>query len=550
MQEILKKLLPEIDGGIVLKDIFQEQNNIVVQLMTVKVSCVCPICNNSCHRIHSKYDRWIADLPWSCFAVKIKLTARKFFCDNENCNRKLFTERFKEGLVPYARRTNRLKDILQEIGFATGGNAGSILSKKLGISVSSSTVLRAIHHFSIAEFETPRVLGVDDWAFKKGNHYGTILVDLEKRQPIDLLPDRTAETLSDWLKKHPDVEIITRDRSGSYALGARQGAPNAIQVADRWHLLKNLGEAIKKMLDKNNVELKKTAEFLAESSCLKTETKEKYNNEINGLPNEEPIIEKEITKEKSSFISTQEFKFLEVKRLRKEGYSIRSIHRQTGVHRQTIKKYFKYDEYPCNENRRRIKTEIYKYENFIRNEWEGGERNKAELWRKITSQGYRGSIGSIYRFTQKYPTDLEIEKLPEPLRITVWSARKVSVLISQNFEDLKKEEQNFLRTLYKRSPEIKQASQLVRRFKKMTDELRKKKLDGWIKDTKECQAPAMKTFANGLQRDYDAVKAAVSLKWSNGQVEGQVNRLKNIKRQMYGRAGFELLKKRVLKQTG
>jgi len=548
MLEILKKLLPEIDGDIILKDISQEQNDIVVQLMTAKVSCACPICDNYCHRIHSKYDRWIAGLPWSCFAVKIKLTARKFFCDNENCIRKLFTERFKEGLAPYARRTNRLKNLLQEIGFATGGNAGSILSKKLKISVSSSTVLRAIHHFSIAEFETPRVLGVDDWAFKKGNHYGTILVDLEKRQPIDLLPDRTAETLSDWLKKHPGVEIITRDRSGSYALGAKQGAPNAIQVADRWHLLKNIGEAVKKMLDKNNVELKKTAEFLAESSCLKTEIEEENDNVFNDLSNDKPLLGKEITKDKSSFISTREFKYLEVKRLRKEGYSIRSIHRQTGVHRQTIKKYFKYDEYPYKERRR--KTQIYKYEDFIRKEWEGGERNKTELWRKITSQGYRGSIGSIYRFMQKYPTDFEIEKLPEPLRITVWSARKVSVLISQSFEDLKEEEQNFLRTLYKRSPEIKQASQLVRRFKKMTDELRKKKLDGWIKDAKECQAPAMKTFANGLQRDYDAVKAAVSLKWSNGQVEGQVNRLKNIKRQMYGRAGFELLKKKVLRKTG
>ena len=128
---------------------------------------------------------------------------------------------------------------------------------------------------------------------------------------------------------------------------------------------------------------------------------------------------------------------MEVKRLRKEGYSIKSIHRQTGVHRQIIKKYFKYDEYPCNKIRRRTKTEIYKYEDFIRNEWEGGERNKAELWRKITSQGYRGSIGSFYRFTKKYPSDTEIEKLPEPLKITVWSARKVSVLISQKIEILK-----------------------------------------------------------------------------------------------------------------
>lgn len=217
---------------------------------------------------------------------------------------------------------------------------------------------------------------------------------------------------------------------------------------------------------------------------------------------------------------------------------------------QTIKKYFKYDHYPHPTIRRRKKTAIYKYEDFIRSEWESGERNKAVLWRKIKNQGFKGSIGSLYRFVKNYPVDDKIVKLPEPLKITIWFAQKVSILVSQKFENLKEEEQNFLRVLYKNCPKINQASQLVRRFKKMTDELGKRRLDTWIKDAKESEISALKTFANGLLRDYDAVRAAVSLKWSNGQVEGQVNRLKNIKRQMYGRGGFELLKKKVLRKTG
>jgi transposase len=197
-------------------------------------------------------------------------------------------------LLPYARKTARLKNTMEEIGNAVGGNASSFLAKKLGINVSSSTLLRATHDFSIGSYETPRVLGVDDWAFKKGNNYGTILVDLEKKKPIDLLPDRTAETLTNWLKEHPSVEIISRDRSGAYALGATEGAPEAIQVADCWHLLKNLGEAVKRMLDKHNVELRIAAETLATTDVLPIETDKENSKDCTLLTTEQSIKEKDV----------------------------------------------------------------------------------------------------------------------------------------------------------------------------------------------------------------------------------------------------------------
>ena len=211
------------------------------------------------------------------------------------------------------------------------------------MSVSSSTLLRVVLNADDEQVSTPRVLGLDNWAFRKGNTYGTILVDLEKNKPIDLLPDREAATLEKWLKDHPGVEIISRDRASAYSQGAKAGAPDAIQVADRWHLLKNLGDALKKMLDRYNKELRLAAEDIAE-----TERKKEMEAKKNDKKRNTPVRKKAANVKKDGGIreSKLQLNFKEVKRLRKEGASIRSIRRQTGLHRQTIKRYFKYDEYP------------------------------------------------------------------------------------------------------------------------------------------------------------------------------------------------------------
>jgi len=238
--------------------------------------------------------------------------------------------------------------------------------------------------------------------------------------------------------------------------------------------------------------------------------------------------------------------FLEVKRLKSKGHSIRSIHRQTGVSRQSITRYLNHEQYPQKVIAQSKVSKALPFEDYLRKRWGQGETNHMQLWREIKEQGFTGSSQSVYRFVRKYPKDSSAENLPTPLTVKTWSARKVSLLMSKPFEDLDEATQNFLRAFYKRCPQANKASQLARKFKAMTDTLRKKHLDRWINMALESGIPAMKNFAKGLLQDYDAVKAAVSLKWSNGQVEGQVNRLKNIKRQMYGRAGFKLLRKRVL----
>ncbi len=199
---------------------------------TVKTSTPeawCPLCSSRSEKVHSHYLRMLADLPWMGCAVQLHVHTRRFFCLNPECPRKIFTERLPNVVAPYAHRTLRLTDVFTLIGFALGGEAGKRLVQGMGLTTSPDTLLRLIHAAPETSFTTPRVLGVDDWSFRRGRKFGTILIDLEKRLPIELLLDREAATLATWLQAHPGVEIVSRDRGGAYAEGIKSGTPQAQQ---------------------------------------------------------------------------------------------------------------------------------------------------------------------------------------------------------------------------------------------------------------------------------------------------------------------------------
>lgn len=246
MLSIVNTLIPP---DVTIVQILPEADKIVLIARPKNLVSYCPSCGYASRRVHSHYLRRFADLPWHGRVVEIHLHARRFRCDNLYCQRRIFTERLAETVQPGARRTVRLGESQRAIGFATGGELGSRLSRKLAMPVSGDTLLRMICRAAVEPFPPPRVVRIDDWAWRKGQSYGTIVCDLERNRVIDLLPDREAGTVAAWLKQYPGIEIVARDRAGFYADGASRGAPQARQVADRWHLLRNLGDALQKIAD-------------------------------------------------------------------------------------------------------------------------------------------------------------------------------------------------------------------------------------------------------------------------------------------------------------
>lgn len=505
-------------------------------------SSVCPVCGKDSNRIHSRYLRTLLDLPVSGHMAKVKLKARKYFCDNSVCPRKVFTERFEYEIRPYCRRMIRANDLLARMALELGGNKGAAISGYVGIKVSPPTILRIIKALVIQpKTSTSGIIGIDDWAFKKGRTYGTVIVDLDRKEVIDLLPDREADTLAEWLKKHPEIKTVSRDRYGPYALGVKTGAPNANQVADRFHLLMNLGESTKRIFQAKGKELR--AIFTLYNSPktqvpVLIETDQPAPGKLEGTTHDIST---------ANISVSRQHKFDKVKALLSEGLSLRRIAKITNLARGTVRNYMDLER--LGKRQSRASTNLDAFINFLLQDENRGKTYK-ELHKAITQMGFNGKYTQFcYNMKEVYSRQPFIRTRPTaPIMVKTWTPTRLAIMLYMEPRQLKGDDEEFLKLLFDESPQIKQLASLVRTFKNLFVAKEDGMLRNWIEEAIKSEC-GLRNFARNLLKDYEAVNNAVITKISNGQVEGQVNRIKNIKRRMYGRAGFQLLRKMILAKS-
>jgi transposase len=393
--DLLLSLLPR-EGLLALQavEIEPENQQITVRLKSEQETTNCPMCNETSQRQHSRYVRTLQDLPWADFSVVIRLEVGKWFCQNPACERRIFTERLPGVVAPWARQTQRLAEVQAELGLTVGGRAGACLSELLHSLTSRDTLIRLIRRQPLAEYATPRVLGIDDWAIRRGQTYGTILVDLETHQVVDVLPDRSAEGVERWLKAHPHVEIVSRDRAGEYAAGASAGAPDALQVADRWHLMKNLGDALTEALKRHSRELRAI-------SLAPAATSEEAEVKIEGLietpnPPGVPGTTRQIISQQKR--ARRLALYRRVRELDEQGWMQKAIAAEVNLSPKTVSRWLAARAFPERQPRSSAPRLIDSYKPYLLQRWQEGCRNGAQLRREIEAKGYRGGATVVADF--------------------------------------------------------------------------------------------------------------------------------------------------------
>jgi transposase len=533
--------------GFEINDISQHNEQIVIQANSTITTACCPDCQQESQTVHSYYTRSPRELPCLGQPVQLQLRVHRFRCRNTGCSRATFVERLA-GFVPFrAQRTARLSEVLRQLGFALGGEAGARLLIQLHLNSSADTLLRLIRQAPVPEVGPVRRLGVDDWAFRKGRVYGTLLVDLDRHQPVDLLPDRDAQSLATWLQAHPEVELITRDRAGAYAEGARLGAPQAIQVADRWHLLKNLGEALVLSYSPYQALLQPIKLTAAATEVIQTPAERKPKPKRTSIRPPSPAQQ---ARQQRRAYWVQ--KFEQVHQLRAQGLSTQAIARQTDLYPRTVRKYLRLTELPPKTSPKPGPRLIAPYRAYLHQRLAAEPVSSRQLWREIRAQGFKGGHTTVYEAVAHLRQELGLT-LTQPLaatrvpvKTTALTARTLAYLVLQRPDKLTDPQTKLIHQACQQHPDLQQITQLAQAFAHILRTRQADQLDPWLDKVIVTQIPSLISFATGLRRDYDAVKAGLSLTWNNGQLEGQVNRLKCIKRQMYGRAKFDLLRLRVL----
>ncbi|WP_414553531.1 ISL3 family transposase [Anabaena sp. CCY 0017] len=551
---VLTHLLPD-STNLKLENCQLDDIKTQIKLIVSAISRVvnCPVCNQATHKIHSRYERKLTDLPWANYSINLQLRVRKFFCTNPLCKRRIFTERLNNVTAPWSRRTLRLAQRLSAIGLANGGAAGVRLSQQLGVAASRNTLLNLVRSIPLPPIVTPRTLGVDDFCFCKCKTYGTIIIDNERSRPIALLKDAKAETLAEWLKAHPGVKIVSRDRSKVYESGIRQGAPEAIHVADRFHLLQNLAETLYQVFGTHDKALKAVDEAFSLSSVTQGDGTVVVKVP---RPNREQQALLLASKSRARRLAIHQ----QVWDLHRQGYKAKAIARQLGIGVTSVFRYLRNPTFSEPTGRRsRGRSILAPYKTYILKRWNEGCHEGLILFEEIQKQGYKGSYDTVARYARRIRTAQGIHprqrysiktlpKVAEPEKLCL-TPRRAAWLVLRKPESQEPEDEQLIALLIAQHPDFAEAIKLAQGFAQIVRQRLPEQFQQWLIIAESSNLTAFRRFAKRLREDYDAVKAGVTMSVSNGPVEGHINRLKMLKRQMYGRAKIDLLERRFLLTT-
>jgi len=535
-----RTLLP-LQDGLHVEALDADDEALTVTLTASAPVACCPLCAMPTARVHSHYHRQPIDLPWGSLTLRLILRVRRFRCPVPDCPRRIFTERLPHLLRPYARRTARAQEVVRAIAFAVGGEAGARLIARLRLTVSAATLRRVIRRAEVPVVTPPRVIGVDDFALRRRHRYGTVIADLEEHTIIDLLPDRTAATLVAWLRQQPQLEIVSRDRSPEYARAISEGAPQATQVVDRWHLVRNLREVGERFLD--------------------TQRTQWQDITLPEVTDRVPPVRRSRYEQaaRQARRAQRRERYEEVRALQAQGVPLARIARQLQMGRVTVRRYATADAFPERAPHRRKPSQLLPYVDYLERRWAAGCHNGVQLWKELQGQGYGGSRRLIaqwacQRRTEPAPTTPHKHRrtgnvehvpaaAPAPRRA---SSRRLVWLLLHDPAELTPPEHAALAQMQERSPAIATAYALMQDFVRMVRTQTPSALAPWLDAAAQSDLPRFQTFAEGLKQDEPAILAALTLPWSNGPLEGFVNKIKTLKRQMYGRASFPMLRQRVL----
>lgn len=533
-------------AGVCITSWREDDGCLRVQAQTATRRAACPRCAALSSRVHGHYQRRLHDLPSFGQPVTIVVEMLRFKCINDACALRSFSGTLGALAAPVRRRTERLDEALRRCGYALGGAAAARLAAHLGVHVSDDTVLREVRRAGVMQpASPPRVVGVDDWAITRGHRYGTIIVDLQKRCPIAVLGGREATVVADWLREHPSIKIVSRDRAGAYSEAVETAGPGIKQVADRWHLLANLRETVERMLMRRSASMREAARLATEEARASADpVGATVRAAVRSLTAWQRLsIERR---------AARKAQYDEIVHRRRLGDSFKAIGRAMELDQRTVSKFAQAPSFPERAQRPSGPMLLDRYRQHLVARVGQACPDAVQVWRELQAKGFTGSRATVRdamvrarRSASKETRQSTAQRgmgCPSSRRAYAWLVGWPSV----ESPEIKREHRSFIETLCRIDPSISIAGSLARHFMGLIRRRDRAGFKTWMERTRACAVPELKRFAASLHADLSAVREAFSSPWSSGQVEGQINRLKFLKRQMFGRASLDLLRLRVL----